>query len=88
MRTITTQTTRQLATGVANQDARNADKSGKPAHTITATDEAIEGVKAGLDTVAKLLGYDAQELRGSQAATLVDRYLDRRAAGIDDAKAA
>jgi hypothetical protein len=80
MRTITTQTTRQLATGIANQDARNADKTGKPSHTITATDEAVTEVKEGLDKAAKILGFDTSALRSTESAVLVDRYLDRRAA--------
>lgn len=80
MRTIETLTTRQLATSLANQEVRNIDDSGKPAHLVQATDSHVEAVKAKLDAIVPGLfsAADPQALRSGQAATVQAEYLRQR----------
>lgn len=86
MRTIETLTTRQLATGIANAEARDdaatAD-SQVAQHTIVAADGHVEEVKTRLDAIVPQVLHqgDAQALRSGQAATVQAEYLRRRDAG-------
>lgn len=76
MRTITTVTTRSLATGIVRA-AEGTNPNLAPPKDLVAT------VKDRLDKLIKLLDYPA-DLSTHQAAIVQERYLDRLAAGVYD----
>lgn len=89
MRTITTTTTRQLATGLANAEARKINQDltfPEPDHLVVAPDELVDTVTKQLDELVKKSNnafgnYDASALRSGQAATIQAEYLRLKDAG-------